>query len=115
MQVNITEKYLNYEIEWIVLPSFSPPYYKSRDGIELYYERDMRRIIVGFVDGYKWFHKKRGRCIVYILSQDSEEWVGLFPETADKVREVKDCIYDVMREGHLHGRIKGDIYAWANA
>jgi hypothetical protein len=110
-----TEKYLSYEIEWITIPTFKPPNHICGHGIELHYKQEKRPIIIGFINGYNWYHERRGLCKVYILSQDSKDWVDLPPESTKWLNEVKECIYTVLKQGHLHGRIKRDIYAWANA
>ena len=110
-----TEKYLSYEIEWITITTFSPHYFACGHGIELHYKNTRPPMIIGFIEGYDWFHERSGLCKVYILSRDSKDWADLLPESQKWLNEVKGCIYDVLKQGHLHGRIKGDIYAWANA
>ena len=116
-----SERYENYEIEWVKIRSFRDHcfgtefYYNERDGVELTYKGDNHKILVGFIEGYMWLHEKRGPCKIYILTQDSKELGKLLPESNGILDEVKDAIYEVLSQRTFQGRIKGNVYGWANA
>ena len=50
-----------------------------------------------------------------MLAQDSKEWGELLPESNRILNEVRDAIHEVLSQKTFQGRIKGDIYGWANA
>ena len=62
-----TETFENYEIEQITIPSFKfkrfPEReefrYNDRHGVELYYKDEKRELLVGFIEGYQWYHMKK--------------------------------------------------------
>lgn len=116
-----SERYRNYDIELVEIPSFQYKrygkefYYNEGHGVELTYKGDNHKIRVGFIEGYMWLHEKRGPCKIYILTQDSKEWGELLPESNKILNEVKDAIYQVLSQQTFRGRIKGNIYGWANA
>ena len=64
-----TEKYKQFEIEWIILPSI--PW--GGHGVEFHYKGE-RGILIGFIEGYYWHHKNSGFCKIYTLPIDSTEW-----------------------------------------
>lgn len=117
-----SETFANYEIEWIAIPSFKFKRYSQgeefdyndRHGVELHYEDEKQRLIVGFIEGYQWNHKKRVPVKIYILTQDSKEWGELLPESKHILNELKEAIYEVLKQQPFQGRIKGNIYGWAN-
>ena len=59
------ERYMNYEIELVNIRSFRDHrygkefFYNDRHGVELTYKGDNRKILVGFIECYMWFHEKR--------------------------------------------------------
>jgi len=118
-----TETFAKYEIEQIAIPSFKFKRflrgkefsYNDRHGVELHYKDKKQKLLVGFIEGYQWYHIKRGPVKIYILTQDSEEWGELLPESNSILNEVKDAIYEVLKQQPFQDRIKGNIYGWANA
>ena len=106
-----TEKYGKFKIEWITLPSIPLGW---GHGVEFHYKGE-RGILIGFIEGYEWHHKNSGFCKIYTLAPDSKVWGEFKPESNEILKELKDCIYKVLRERRFLGKIKGDIFAWANA
>ena len=113
MEKHSIEKYQNFEIEWIVIPSFE--LYRCGHGVELQYRYNRQKKLVGFVEGYEWYHEKKGPCKIYILSQDSKEWSDLITESDRILNDTRESAYNVLQHGRLSGRIEGNIYAHANA
>ena len=105
-----TEKYGKFEIERIALPSIP---WEQGPGVEFHYKRE-RGFLIGFIEGHEWNHKNSGFCKIYTLAEDSTEW-GEFKLTSNEIlKELKDCIYQVLRQHRILGVIKGDIFAWPN-
>ena len=104
-----TEKYKQFEIEWVTLPSI--PW--GNPGVELHYKGE-RGIFIGFIEGYEWHNKNSGFCKIYTLAEDSTEWGEFKAESNEILKELKDCIYQVLRQHRFLGVIKGDIFAWPN-
>jgi len=104
-----TEKYKQFEFEWVTLPSI--PFRSS--GVEFHYKA-VRGILIGFIEGYEWHHKNSGFCKIYTLAEDSEE-LGEFKLNSNGIlKELKDCIYQVLRQHRFLGFLKGNIYGWPN-
>jgi hypothetical protein len=104
-----TEKYKQFEIEWATLPSI--PW--GGHGVEFHYKGE-RGILIGFIEGHEWNHKNSGFCKIYTLAEDSTEW-GEFKLTSNEIlKELKDCIYQVLRQHRFLGFLKGNIYGWPN-
>jgi hypothetical protein len=104
-----TEKYKQFEIEWITLPSITA----GGSGVEFHYKGE-RGILIGFIEGYEWDHKNSGFCKIYTLAVDSTEWDEFKTESNEILKKLKDCIYQVLREHRFLGVIKGDIFGWPN-
>jgi hypothetical protein len=64
------ERYKEFDIEWVSMPSVGT----CGHGIELHYDDGSRKLRVGFIEGYGWFHQRKGPCRVLTLSPGSEEW-----------------------------------------
>lgn len=111
MSKHTTEKYQDFEIEWIVIPSFN---YGRGHGIELYYQDNKQEKHVAFIEGYEWYHMKKGLSKIYILSSDSEEWGELGLKYERIMNEIKESVYEILQQGKLGGKIKDNIYAHAN-
>jgi hypothetical protein len=117
------ERYGNYEIELIAIPSFKFKRfsqgedfnYNDRHGVELHYKDEKQRLLVGFIEGYQWYHIKRGPVKIYMLTQDSREWGELLPESKHILNELKEAIHEVLNKQPFDGMIKGNIYSWPNA
>jgi hypothetical protein len=113
-----TEKYGEYEIEWIKIPSFRASVhgkefdYSDRHGVILYHHDKAQKLPVGFIAS--WVHE-RGPCRIYILTADSKEWGDLLPESERILNDVKKSVYAFLRKNQFGGRIEGDIYALTNA
>ena len=108
---NDIEKYKGFEIEWVSVASVGP----CGHGIEMHYDDGKRRLRVGFIDGYRWYHERKGPCRVLVLSPDSDEWGDLASNSDTVLSDLRDSVYTVLREIRLHGYIKGRIFALANA
>jgi hypothetical protein len=117
-----TETFANYEIEWITLPSFKFKrflereefHYTDRHGVKLYYKDEKQELLVGFIEGYQWYHAKRGPVRIYILTHDSKEWGELLRDAKQILNELKEAIYEVLERQPFRGRIKGNIYGSPN-
>jgi len=79
-----TEKYKQFEIEWVTLPSI--PW--GNHGVELHYKGE-RGILIGFIEGYEWHHKNSGFCKVITLSEDSSDWVNFNLRSIKILSELK--------------------------
>jgi len=118
-----TETFANYEIERITIPSFKFKRflegeefnYNDRHGVELHYKDEKQKLLVGFIEGYQWYHMKRGPVRIYILTQDSKKWGELLPESRKILNELEEAIYEVLKQQPFQGRIKGNIYSFPNA
>ena len=118
-----TETFANYDIERITIPSFKfkrfPDRegfrYNDRHGVELHYKDEEQELLVGFIEGYQWYHMKRGPVRIYILTQDSKEWGELRRKSNEILDELKEAIYAVLKQQTFRGRIKGNIYGLPNA
>jgi hypothetical protein len=121
MQIKTKEKYHNFEISWLSVPSFIVESnghqirFNSRHGIELHYKEGKQKCLIGFIEGYEWYHSKKGPCNVYILSKDSEEWGELTDKSAQILKDTKDSVYEILVKNIFLGQIKGNIYVRANA
>ena len=104
-----TEKYKQFEIEWVTLPKI--PW--RGHGVEFHYKGE-RGILIGFIEGHEWNHKNSGFCKIYTLAEDSTEQGEFKPKSDEILKELKDCIYQVLRQHRILGVIKGDIFAWPN-
>ncbi len=115
------EKFGNYEIEWITIPSFREHHYGKEfhyydsHGVILSYRDASADIPVGFINGYEWLHEKRGPCKIYILDLESSDWHELLLKAKQILAEVKEASYEVIGRQLLRDRIKDNIYALANA
>jgi len=105
-----TEKYKQFEIEWITLPSITG---KRGSGVEFHYKGE-RGILIGFIEGYEWHHKNSGFCKIYTLAEDSTEWGEFKLPSNEILKELKDCIYQVLRQHRFLGFLKENIYGWPN-
>ena len=105
-----TEKYKQFEIEWITLPSIPA----RGSGVEFHYKGE-RGILIGFIEGHEWDRKNNGFCKICTLAVDSTEWGEFKPESNEILKELKDCIYQVLRQHRCFGIIKGNIFGWPNA
>jgi hypothetical protein len=110
-----TEKYQEFLISWVIVPSFKISEYNSTHGVELYYQIGRQKTLIAFIEGYQWYRNKRGFCEVYILSRDSEEWKDLTNESEKLVLETRNAVHIVLKNGLLSGKVEGNIYAHANA
>ena len=115
MPTHSTEKYQDFEIEWIVVSSLELDRYSDTHGVELYYVKNKQGKLVGFIEGYEWYHISKGPCTIYILSQDSQEWSELMPESERILNDTKESVYEILQNRQLLGRVKGNIHAHANA
>lgn len=88
--------------------------YNSRHGVELHYKDEKQKLLVGFIEGYEWYYMKRGPVRIYILTQDSEKWGELLPESRKILNELKEAIYQVLKQQPFQGRIKDNIYSSPN-
>jgi len=104
-----TEKYKQFEIEWITLPSIPA----GVSGVEFHYTGE-RGILIGFIKGYEWDHNNSGFCKIYTLAVDSTVWGEFKTESIEILKELKDCIYHVLRQHRFFGFLKGDIFGWPN-
>lgn len=109
------EIFQDFEIEWIFIPSFELNKVHHTHGLGFYYKKDKMEILVGFIEGYEWYHTKKGLCKIYILSQDSNEWSDLISESRQIIREVKESSYEILKNRLVSGRVKGNINILANA
>lgn len=112
MPNHTTEKYQDFEIEWIIIPAFN---YGCGHGIELHYQNNKQKKQIAFIEGYEWYHIKKGLCKVFILSSDSEDLEELAIEYEKILNDVKESVYEILQLKRFGGKIKGDIYAHANA
>ncbi len=108
---NKKEKYDAFEIEWVKMPVID----NCGHGIEMHYDDGKRRLRVGFIGGYRWYHSRKGQCRVLVLSPDSHEWGDLANLSEKILTDLRDSVYEVLREIRLFGNIKGKIFALANA
>jgi hypothetical protein len=111
MDAIIFESYGRFEIEWVSVHSIGP----CSCGIELHCKDGNRRLRVGFIDGYEWYHQMKGQCRVLVLSPDSNEWGDLASISENVLSDFRESVHEVLREIRLHGHVKGLIYALANA
>lgn len=115
------EHYREYTIKWIFVPSFKLKSHNgehrlnSRHGIELYYKKEEPENIVGFIEGYEWYHNKGGPCRIYVLSRNSKDWGNLLSKSEMITGQIKESVYEILLNKKLVGLIRGDIYANANA
>ena len=107
MQKN-TEKYKMFDIEWITSPALP---WQQGPGVEFHYRQE-RGILIGFIEGYGWHHKNSGYCKTYTLTEDSNAWGEFQPNAHEILNELKECIYQVLREHRFFGLIKANIFAW---
>ena len=105
------ERYERFDIEWVSVPSIGT----CGHGIELHYDDSSHKLRVGFIDGYRWFHQRKGPCRVLTLSPESKEWAELASISDSLLYDLRESVYIVLRDIRLHGYIKGRIFAWANA
>lgn len=114
-----TEKYGDYEIEWVQIPSFRKIVhgeevdYTDRHGVKLYYQDQGYKITVGFIA--RWGRRGGGPCRIYILASDSKDWGRLQPESERILNDVRESVYGFLQKNQYGGRMKGNIYALTNA
>jgi len=103
-------------LKWIDVPEITP---HSGHGVDFMYGNESavheKPISLGFIEGYTWHHKKRGKQLIYILSKDSKIWGIINEDPISMINELKKCIYLVLKDERLHGQITPSIYAWFNA
>jgi len=117
-----TETFANYEIELITIPSFKSKRcfkgeefnYNDRHGVELHYRYEKQELLIGFIEGYHWYHIKRGPVKIYTLTQDSKEWGALLSKSKKILNELKEAIHEVLKHQLFDGMIKRNIYSRYN-
>ena len=93
------EHYERFEIEWVSMSSIGT----CGHGIELHYDDGKHQLRVGFIDGYGWFHQRKGPCKVLTLSPDSQEWADLASISDIVLSDLQESVHVVLRDKRIYG------------